>query len=389
MTTSSARTSLVNVGVHPEGGWVVAVIAKRTYSIVAGRAAPAEQQLPLVEGPLYSEDGALLLHDSDCLLNRQLVDVVIAGHAYPAQGYRTLDARLRVGGELDLALRISGDRRCWVDVNGTVRFTEPAVTDRIPLGWHTAYGGVDALGLEVHGCPIEDLAREARLPYDPRFGLHGYPRNPFGKGYATVITAANAERVELPNVEFATQMLTPEKLPRGDYDHWPRGPLPASLGWLPYNLFPRATLGGLPPPIYDRTSIRPEDFVEVYTGAVPARSLAPEGAAQDRVDVRITQGSAIGMRARYVGPGVPIELEGLHPKIWRWGFELPHEVPQLVLGMPDERPEELSTAANRTLWLDPDNDRFAVVWIAERKWPSPIGPNKFQKIHHAVRWNRG
>ena len=338
MTASSVRTSLVNAGAHPEGGSVVAVIAKRTYSVVAGRAEPAEQQVPLVEGPLYSEDQSLLLHDSDCLLNRQLVDFIIAGHAYLPHGYGSCDARLRVGTDLDLALRISGDRQCWVDVNGTVRFTDPVVTDQIALGWQNTYGGVDAWGLEVHGCPIEDLAREARLPYDPRFGIHGYPRNPFGKGYATVIAAANAERVKLPNIEFATQILTPEKLPRGDYDLWPLGPLPASLGWLPYNLFPRACLGGFPPPIYDRTSIRPEDFMEVHMGAVPARSLAPEGTASERVDPRIAQASAIGMRTQRVGPKTPIELQGLHPKLWRWGFELPHEVPQLMLAMPDERP---------------------------------------------------
>src|SRR5262249_51753446 len=143
-------------------------------------------------------------------------------------------------------VRVFGDRHCERDARGELCFTPPEPAPKVPLGWESAYGGLDRAARQKFGDPAEALAKEAVLPVDPRFGLFGYPRNPLGKGYLIEPTPEALAACTLPNLEDPQRLLTPQTLPRRSALLWPQGPPVAGFGWLSYNFFPRSAQIGLP-----------------------------------------------------------------------------------------------------------------------------------------------
>lgn len=292
MSTSSVesspppRVSKLTIVAHPQTGSQVGVVAKRTYRVVGGRCVVEDEQVPLVEGPIFSSDRATLLHDIDGVLNRTETDVVLAGNARPPRpGMTSFELRVVVG-SLDRKLAVFGDRRCHRDAAGRLRFSAPEPVEAIPLDWTTSYGGFDRVALERHGDPLRQLKEQAKDPYSPRFGRYAYPRNRAGKGYLIEATDEALEACALPNLEEPRQLLTPEKLAVGAPDRWPAAPMVAAVGWLSYANFPRAAMMGMPSP-YDATTNPPSSFFEVRTGALKLESIAPKAALADRFDLRV------------------------------------------------------------------------------------------------------
>lgn len=381
----SPRLSAYTVVGHPDGAWMLTVVATRTYDVRSGQCAPSEAQGALVEAPVYSDDQAVLLRDTDLVAHRARVDVVVQGHAYALAGRPVFDASVCVG-DLDRTLRVFGDRRPYRDRLGALRFTDPTPVERVPLGWERAYGGVDLASFERHGDPFAAAVRTVTDgAADPRFTVHGYPRNPVGRGYLIEPTDEALARCELPNFEHPSQLLTPETLPRGEFTRWPGGPVPAATGWLSYNYFPRLAMAGVPPVVYDDEALPPSRFAEVLLGDAPERSVAPETGLRQRVDVGVAQCAAVGMRAARVDPGAAVVLDFLHPRERSWRFNLSPERPRIVAQMPDEAIQELAPSI-RTVLLAPDDDRVTVVWVADLRLSRPVGPGRFAKIQHAVRW---
>jgi hypothetical protein len=130
-------------------------------------------------------------------------EVVLYGvcHAPRGQALATCNVRVAVGPKgstsgsgrpvIDKRLTVFGDRY-WVPRGHGSGFTvtQPAPFARMPIAWERAFGGEE------------------------------YPKNPKGRGIAAVPAPDGQDRVPLPNVEYATSLVTnPSQRPE-----------PASLG---------------------------------------------------------------------------------------------------------------------------------------------------------------
>ncbi len=381
---TAARISMVTTAARAGGGSLVGVIAKRTYRVAGGRCVVADGQVPLVEEPRFSDDCSVLLHDLDCVLNRSEVDVVLEGSARPpGRAASTFELRVRVGA-LDRRIAVFGDRRCYRSTSGRLAFSAPTPVEAVPLDWTGSYGGFDRVALERHGDPLLDLRSKVREPYSPRFGRFAYPRNRAGKGYLIEATDEALEACALPNLEEPARLLSPERLPMGAPERWPAGPPVAGVGWQSYANFPRAAMLGMPP-AYDVDACPPASFAEVRSGAMTADSIAPAMAIARRLDPRVAQQSAPGMRIASLDPGAPVSIVNAHPEMRAWEFVLPRESPRLALQVPGERAVCLEPKI-RTVHLQPDLDRLCLVWVGEQERPTLIGPGKRALVKHAVAW---
>jgi hypothetical protein len=384
---SVPSVSAVRVAADPQGGFLLGVIGKRTWSVTRGRCELSPLQVPLVEEPIYDEKRAVLLHDADVLLNRKKVDIIVEGHVYPPEGRTPFDFGVQVGTSIRLA-RAFGPRRVRRDSGGRLRFSSPEPLQRIPLTWESAYGGVDLAARADIGDPFEQAQAEAGLPVDPRFGLFAYPRNPVGKGYVIEPTPQALEACELPLIEDPDLLLTPANLIRGDFVRWPEGPVVAGFGWLSYTYFPRSALLGAPPLVYDGMNLPPTTFHEVRLGELHEAAVRPERPLVERLGIGVAQSAAIGMRAPAINPGDTVAVHGLHPREKRWTFQIPQEMPRMGARFAGEKAIELPPPRIRTVFLQPDEDRLTLVWTAELPVAIRPGPKSLEGLQHVVLWKR-
>ncbi len=376
------RLSAALAGLHRDGGFILGVVAKRTYIVDRRGCHVAPEQTPLVEEPVYSEDQGILDHDADVVLQRERADIIVQGHAY-APGLDRFDVRITVG-ELTRDIAVFGDRRLERH-RGQLTFTPAEPLEKIALSWQRAYGGVDHVARQEIGDPVAEALASAGQPHDPRFGLYAYPRNPMGTGYLLEPTPSAIAACRLPNFEEPRELLTPTSIVRGDFMLWPRGPRVAATGWQCHNYFPRVVQFGVPPAPYNDAEVEPRQFWEVDEGHVHADTVVHATHMVDRVDPRAAQQSAMGMRADRIPPGASIELRHLHPKLGAWSFALPAESPTLAYGLPDRRAEPLR-AEIRTLLLEPDLDRVTIVWVGETRVSFPVTPRQLAALQHGVVW---
>jgi hypothetical protein len=175
-----------------------------------------------------------------------------------------------------------------------------------------------------------------------------------------------------------------EGLAIGSPDKWPKAPFVGAVGWLSYANFPRAAMLGMPSP-YDFAACPPTSFIEVKVGAMNADSIAPAIAMEKRLDLRVAQQSALGMRVPRISPGAAVNLVNAHPKRAAWEFTLARETPLLALQMPGAKAVALEPKI-RTVFLQPELDRVSIVWVGEHQEQTPVGPGKRALIKHGVQW---
>ena len=386
-TAATSAVSAIRVAADPNGHWLIGVIGKRTWVVDGGRCFLAPLQVPLVDEPLYDDERAVLLHDTDVMLNRTGADIVVEGNAYPPGARTPFDFGIQVGAHVRLACGF-GPRRVMQGAGGRLRFSDPELIERIPLDWESAYGGVDLAARAEIGDPFEEVSIEAGVPSDPRFGLFAYPRNPVGRGYVIEPTTRALEACQLPLIEDARALLTPGNVVRGDFVRWPHGPPVAAFGWLAHGYFPRNVLLGAPPLIYDGEHIPPSAFHEVARGDLQPAAVRPDRPIAERLSVAAAQSAAIGLRAREVKPGDVVIGHGIHPHALRWTFSVPSEVPRMAYRFPGEQPVEMPRPQIRTLYLQPDHNRLTVVWVAEMPVAAAPGPKRTAGLQHVVLWNR-
>jgi hypothetical protein len=381
---SEPRVSIALTVPDPEGRWRLGVVAKRTYLVRDKRLIEAPEQVSLVEGPLPDPSGLALLHDTDLILRKPAADVVVLGHVYPHEGERECALKVRVG-QSTREIRVFGDRRIGLDHLGRARFSSPEPFEKLPLGWERAYGGYDAAALEAYGDPTVELREKAGVDAGPHFGLYAYPRNPAGRGYLVELSARALELTQLPNFEDPATLLRPDALVYGNSLAWPAYPVPASTAWLPYSFFPRSLLLGFAPPLFDSERFPPESFHEVRAGLIAPRTLHDDAHIATLYHANAAQGSAPGLRFPSIEPGETLELSNLHPRGRVWQFNLPAAAPLILTRIKDEAPVTVQ-ASIRTLVIEPDLDRVAIVWVAERPIQTPLTPEQLAAVHHAVSW---
>lgn len=151
-----------------------------------------------------------------------------------------------------------------------------------------------------------------------------------------------------------------------------------------YASFPRAAMLGLTSP-YDDVVCPAQSFFEVKARALNTDSIAHAMAFQKRLDRRVAQQSALGMRVAAVAPGAAVSVVNTHPKLRSWDFTLARETPLLALQMPGAKAAAVE-AKIRTVFLQPERDRVSIVWVGEHREPTPVGPGKKALIKHGVQW---
>jgi len=377
------RLSAVLVRQHATRGWVIAVVAKRTYTVQGSLCHVSPEQIPLVEEPQLDDDDRLV-HDSDLLVQRRSADIIVSGAARSPSPRPSFDASIEIG-SFARRLRVFGERRLQRTASGQLSFTPPTPVAEVPLTWENAYGGVDQAALDELGDPFVEAAAQMGHPAGPRQSLFAYPRNPFGCGYLIEPTPAAIERCRLPSLEDPDQLLTPELVVRNDPRLWPTAPLPAATGWLGYATFPRSLQLGLAPRLYLYDALPPARFPEVTLGVLRPRTLDPTCPVNQRIDVGVAQCAALGMRADSVPAAADVRLVNLHPSQPDWRFRLPERAPRLVFSLPAAPPADLE-AHVRTVFIEPDADRVSLVWVGEVEVDLPLFPAQLQRVEHAVLW---
>lgn len=344
---------------QPDGGWALAILARRTYDIDDhGRVAPADAQPGLRPEPEWDPaDPELLLHDMDIFTHKLRTDVVVLGHVHGDGQARRLTAEVKVAGRT-VQISALGERRCTLDPTGRPVFSEPAKLERVPLRFTHSYGGRDVACEEQRGNPLADDPRFAGMTPEQLASSspYLYPRNPCGRGYLIEATRDAVERLSLPQLEDPQDPLTPTRLAVGDPQRWYKMPLPQGTGWMDYGWYPRSAFFGVVP-ICERFDAPP---AEVTRGLVPADLAAGDGKQFLDHAFQAASGAALALQLPHLRGGEPVTLTHIHPRRPRWDFAVPF-APALAVDARDGTVTPVQPVLH-TLEIDPDAGRVTLVW---------------------------
>ncbi|HNZ22467.1 MAG TPA: DUF2169 domain-containing protein [Polyangiaceae bacterium] len=201
------------------------VAVKATFDLVPDRpAVSSQEQLPPCPDQFYEGPGSSLKYASDFAVFKPKTDVMLVGHAYPADNPTVAAVQLTVG-PLRRTLAVFGDRT-WGKLGAQ---SKPAAFERMPLRWERAMGG-----------PLSDL-------------------NPIGRGFKTGVL--------LPNIERTDALVSSAK----------DTPLPACFGPLPPEWKWRSSkLGTFHSRwVEERWPYFPADFDYAFFNAAPPEQQIP------------------------------------------------------------------------------------------------------------------
>jgi hypothetical protein len=370
-----------------EGRWILSVVAKRTYTFrVSGGCSVAQAQRPLAVEPLYdAENKAVLAADTDVWPFKLQTDVVVLGRAYNHATRPSFSVGVRVN-KVTKMVQVHGDRRATVGHDGRILFSAPTVVEHVPLSYAFAYGGRDAVAEAEHGNPVAELR-----PYLPpettdetvsNASPFVYPRSPAGRGYVVEKTKAGIEAARLPNLEHPEDLLSPERFVAGATRRWPVQPVPASLGWLDYGMFPRIAWLGLVPDYDEAVDVR--QVGEIRLGYATAEMLR-EKATSEASTLEGMSGASLGLRMPYLKGGDEVELLNLNPSLELIRFRLPNDKPSLWV---DGRNGRLAATdpVIHSVVIEPDDYRVTVIWRGGALARRPYGPDEIETMPFLAEW---
>jgi hypothetical protein len=294
-----------------DGGEIWLTVVKCTFDVLPdGSTRLADPQLPVLIAPEFTQvtgsSGLILRRDGEIVRTKRTTDVLVSGHAHAPNGRAVthLDVAMEVG-PIRKRLRVTGDRR-WH--RGEASSPQPFTM--MPLTYERSYGGFDPTTLAGPS---------------PQWSTS----NPVGLGFVT--SAAGAEGLALPNIEYPETLVT----------EWSDRPRPAGFGPIAAHWQPRLRLAGT----YDheweehRFPLLPEDFDDRHYQCAPTDQQPTE----------------------FLRGGEPVRLHNLTP-----GGELRFTIPKVFLGFETffltgerqihDRPQ-LHTVA-----IEADVPRVSLVW---------------------------
>lgn len=235
--------------------FAASVLVRVTFDVGPDGIAPADAQPWITSrAPWKGPQGEM---ESDDVYTRGGCDVLLFGSARPADGKaaRELDVGVTIG-DFARSVRVFGDR-VWAGEIGSLKPSEPAPFDAIPLTLPFAFGG-------------KAIWDELEVPH---------PDNPAGKGF--YLEEDEARGQPLPNIE------EPEQSVR----KWDDRPEPVGLGVCPMRSGARVRRGATFDDEGQLLKIDPTLFNAAFSGMIAAR-VEP--------DMRVV---VTGMRA-----GPPLEI---------------------------------------------------------------------------------
>ncbi len=302
------------MGMRPDGRELLVVVVKGTFSIPKGEEAPrlTEKQVPFVEADTFTgEPGeSAPIYESDYSPSKMRCDVLLLGSAHAPYGVAAGRVRvsLRVG-QVRKEFDVVGNRVWISDISG-VTPSEPEPFVAMPISYDAAFGGLDNL--------------------NPDPGNHeAYDSNPIGRGFYPKSDGKLIHGKPLPNAEEAGN---PISTPKGNYA--PMGFGPIGRSWQP-----RPRYAGT----YDQNWIDnvfpflPADFDERYYQCAPS---------DQQID--------------FVQGGEEVMLINLTPE-GRTTFRLPKVEIPVTFYFKNYEEKDLN-AAGDTLIIEPDLDRFTILW---------------------------
>ncbi len=380
MVESAAQAAATEklVCARPDADFQIALVVKRTYRITPEeKCVLADEQVPIEPKTASYEDGvpppkvSPPRWDSDLLAFKAATDVVVQGHAYGYGPRQAVEAELRVG-KIARTVRVHGERACeWS--SGRLRFTPAVPFEKVPLRYDRAYGGFDAAAFERNG----DFVATTLGPMEPKWNLMAntlfhYPRNPAGTGYRMSIDVEDPACLQVPQLEFPFDPVTPERLAVGVPRGWISAPLPAGFDWYDPGWFPRIGYLGHHPE-HD-PSLR--EVVEVAQGWFP-RDLVARTRKKLGWNAGFLQGASPGLAVEKLPADAHLLLRNLFPRHPERRIRLPGAVPKVVIQFAAGQKKSTETRLNAVV-VQPDRDRVILVWSARCKLQRPLAPAEIE-----------
>lgn len=377
---------------RPGGQPQVGLVMKRTYKVGAdGRCEPApdgDQELVVPRTVLYHEleppAVSPVVYDNDTAAFRNGTDVVVQGYA---QSYGKVIDRTTVAlaiGDWRREIRVYGNRRAE-GAGDDLRFSAPEPFEIFPVRYDFAYGGYDARALEGWENPVQATLKESR----PELRVAGhtpfhYPRNPSGRGFLIRADAESVARVQVPNLEFPFDPVTPERLAVGEPERWLEAPLPAGMDWIHPGWFPRLAYLGLAPIPEER----PERVPEIDLQWAPPDLLEiPSFARQAELRPEFAQGASPGLVFPQLDPNWEWVLENWHPEQPSWRLRLPDEVPDARLGLAAGGWTPLVPHLNAVV-IRPDFGEVVMTWCGRAPLEAVLSEDAALQVPREIHWNR-
>jgi len=362
----------------------LAVVVKRSYRLIENRLVVDDVQDPIHDDALYESDEATapILWDNDHFAFKDLCDVVVRGHACPGEApcrEAYVGVRWKDG---ERWIRVYGDRHLERSPGGGWSFSQAESFERLPVTWSRAYGGCDRVVLERDGDPVAEAFATVRedCDFSDSTPCH-YPRNPLGVGY--YLEAASARAGDpLPNLEFADDPFTPERLISAGAGGWPAQPLPAACDWVDQGWFPRCAYLGL--------SV-PPGRIEV---AECTRDWATAAVYEDRdlmapnpkmPDLRFCQGAAPGLQLANVTAKSTFQLDNWFAHAPQRVIRLPGELPAVRIEARRGKTTRCRPALGSVV-IDCDDGRVTLVWHCRCAARRPYTPDQLAELEHTVVW---
>lgn len=342
-------------GLAPDGGHILTVLAKKTYTIAHQRLAVEDlgNPFPLFESDIFWGKGNPAADpvqvESDLVAWKPCVDVILVGSAHAPRGKRArfFDLGMQIG-PAQRMLRVFGNRRIHLKTFG-FDFTEPEPFETMPLHYGLAYGGTDAAS-------------------DPG-NTYVYPRNPVGKGFIVKKDLKALHDLALPNLEDIRQLLTPDTLLLGKYQNWESMPVPQSFGPMGRNFHPRLELSGLP--MDERTAQEWER--QKVIAAMPEVGAGPDSQPSSpppALNPLFFNGAPEGQRFPFLKGDEAVRLSYMDPDFPLFEFQLPGETPALFLDADNEGPDELHPVL-QTVIIHKETNQVTLTWRGSAYYGGP------------------
>ena len=348
--------------------WLVCV-AKRTYTFAGGKLRLADEQVPVRREPdlEVDENGRLrtLRDDMDLFPPKVATDVVVTGRVH-APGGKAREATVGVAvGKNARVLRVFGERRAEVSIDGAVRFSDPAPFESVPLSWELAYGGYDAYAHDEL-CPPKRRNGRRIEPSPRQEGVFAYPRNKVGRGYFLDVDRDRADGELLPQIEDPGDPLTPARFFVPHWKKWLDQPMPGGVGWVSHTWYPRmqrlmgAFLEQDPP----TKLIREMQFADGEDLAGPFR--------KNEVLPRGLQGAAPGMAVERLRGDEVVILQGLVEGEAETRFQLPGERPRIEVRPPGSPKVFTPDVVLQSVRVDGEGRRVVMTWGGVVRVMAPV-----------------
>lgn len=362
VTAENGGARMVLPGQSPDGAYILGVLVKRTYGIVAGgECTRAGEDRAVVPGDVFWDDpmNSSVRHESDLVPFKVATDVVLNGTAHAPGGVarRSFLVSLQVG-ERRKAIQVIGDRVARYAGDAPPAITEPAPFTTMELRYERAYGGTDV---------YSDL----KVPYP-------YPRNRLGRGFVVANTPKSVDNLPLPNLEDPQSPLSAFPLCLGEYGQWKARPMPAGFGWFPKVWLPRAELAGILP----RDRAVEQELRKAYAQLLPADQREPylKNGFRD-MDFRFFNGASPGLALPFLRGGETITTENLSPA-GRLSFQLPRDTPRIGLDIGEgaQEPEVVM----QTVMIRMDEQEVDLVWRGAVPYRGPDWLPEMRKMEVSI-----